>query len=138
VIYLELYQINIEFVAALKALGKRVILYHMGDEKGDKDLKGYEYCDLIFRNYYFSHIFNNPLFLEKLIWTPNGYRTGVGPRLKESVKGALERQCLASFLGWINNVNSYQNERFEFASAAPICGENLYILSSPSFAGLST
>lgn len=134
VIYLELYQLNLEFISQVRDLGKKLVLYHMGDERGDKDLSGYQGCDLIIRNYYFPHVFDNPNLSKKILWSPNGFRTGVGPRQKDVIKNSLNRQCLASFLGWINNPNSYQNERIDFASAAANCGEDLYLLSSPGFA----
>lgn len=51
VIYLELNQINVELIRYIKSLDKRIVLYHMGAEKLDKDISAYEECDLVIRNY---------------------------------------------------------------------------------------
>ena len=69
------------------------------------------------------------------MWAPNGFRTGVGPRLRGNLKSAIQRQSIASFLGWINNAASYNNERASFAEPAAACGENLYLMPSNGFAG---
>jgi hypothetical protein len=104
----------------------------MGGERLDKDISAYPECDLVVRNYYFSSIFNDKS--DKILWAPNGFRTGVGPREKSVLKKAAQRQCLASFLGWINNAASYNNERATFAGPAATCGENLYVMPSNGFA----
>lgn len=134
-IYLELNQINLDLIRHIKSSGNKVILYHMGGEKLDKDISSYVDCDLVIRNYYFSNIINDPKFGGKVIWAPNGFRTGVGPRSGIALKKATQRQCLAAFLGWINNSASYKNERSDFAGPAAACGENLYIMPSNGFAG---
>jgi hypothetical protein len=130
VVYLELNQVNIDLIRHLKSLGNKVILYHMGGEKLDKDISAYPECDLVIRNYYFSSIVGG-----KVLWAPNGFKTGVGPRNKNVLKRASQRQCLAAFLGWINNSGSYNNERASFADPAAACGENLYVMPSDGFAG---
>ena len=134
VVYLELNQINIDLIRNIKSLGNKVVLYHMGGERLDKDVSAYTECDLVIRNYYFSSIINNLDFAGKVLWAPNGFRTGVGPRDKAALKKASQRQCLSAFLGWINNSASYNNERANFASPAAACGENLYVMPSNGFA----
>lgn len=133
VVYLELNQINIELIRHLKSLGNKVVLYHMGDERLNRDISAYIECDLIIRNYYFPSIFNNPEIRKKILWAPNGFRTGVGPRSRNVLKGASQRQCLAAFLGWINNEASHNNEREIFSKSSAACGENLYVMSSNGF-----
>ena len=133
VIYLELGEVNIDLIRAIKSTGNTVILYHMGDELANKNIEAYLECDFIIRNYYFSHIQNDPRFTEKMSWAPNGFRTGVGPRAVSQLKNALDRGCIAAFLGWLNNSNSYQNERNSFVEAAKLCGENLFVLASNGF-----
>lgn len=135
VIYLELHQINLDMLSHIKSLGNKVILYHMGDERLDKDISAYDQCDLIIRNYYSSNIINSNYLAGKVMWAPNGFRTGVGPRASGDLKKALYRQSLASFLGWINNADSFRNERANFVEPAKRCGENLYVLPSNGFAG---
>ncbi|MBU3635353.1 hypothetical protein ICN35_07775 [Polynucleobacter sp. es-GGE-1] len=135
VIYLELNQINVDLIRHIKSLGNRVVLYHMGGEKLDKDISAYAECDLVIRNYYFPSIINDSEFGKKVLWAPNGFRTGVGPRDKSVLKKSSQRQSLSAFLGWINNSASYNNERASFAGPAAACGENLYVMPSNGFAG---
>jgi len=82
VVYLELNQINIDLIRHIKSLGNKVVLYHMGGERLDKDISGYSECDLVIRNYYFSSIISRADSGSKVLWAPNGFRTGVGPRNK--------------------------------------------------------
>lgn len=135
VVYLELNQINVDLIRHIKSLGNKVVLYHMGGEKLDKDISAYAECDLVIRNYYFVSIISSAEFGEKILWAPNGFRTGVGPRDRSVLKESSKRQCLAAFLGWINNSASYNNERASFAPPATACGENLYVMPSNGFAG---
>lgn len=134
-VYLELNQINIDIIRHIKSLGNKVILYHMGGERLDKDISAYAECDLVVRNYYFPSIINTARLGRKVMWAPNGFRTGVGPRAANNLKSSLQRQSLASFLGWINNASSYNNERASFAGPAAACGQNLYLMPSNGFAG---
>lgn len=134
-VYLELNQINVELIRHIKSFGNKVVLYHMGGERLDKDTSAYAECDLVIRNYYFSSIINSTNLDGKVIWAPNGFRTGVGPRDKNALKKASQRQSLSAFLGWINNAASYNNERVTFAGPAAACGDNLYVLPSNGFAG---
>ena len=136
VIYLELNNIDRSVVRRLRILGKKVVLYHMGDELAQKDITAYKEFDLVVRNYYFEHIFTTPQ--TNLIWAPNGYKSGAGPRKSEHLKSAIARKNFACFLGWLNNEKSFQNERMRFSIAAKEC-KNLRLLSSNGFAsGLNT
>jgi len=135
VIYLELGQINIELIRHIKSQNRKVVLYHMGGERLDKDISAYAECDFVIRNYYFSSIINSTNRGGKVMWAPNGFRTGVGPRQRQVLKKTFYRQSLASFLGWINNAASFNNERASFAGAAANCGDNLYVMPSNGFAG---
>jgi hypothetical protein len=135
IVYLELNLINRDLIRQIKSLGNKVILYHMGGEKLDKDISTYPECDLVIRNYYFSSIFNDANYKNNILWAPNGFRTGVGPRASANLKKAPQRQCLAAFLGWINNAASYNNERASFSGPAAACGDNLYVMPSNGFSG---
>lgn len=135
VVYLELGQINLDLIRHLKSLGKKVALYHMGDERADKDIAAYAECDLVIRNYFFGHILSNSSLAKKMMWAPNGFRTGVGPRRPSDLKRSSDRQSLSAFLGWINNAASFNQERVSFGQAAANCGENLFVLPSGGFAG---
>lgn len=117
VIYLELYEINLELISKIKSSGKKVVLYHMGDELADKDISAYEACDLIIRNYFFPEILNHPELTHKILWSPNGCKTGVGPRASHTIQKVSSRQYLACFLGWLSNVASFNGERALFSEA---------------------
>jgi hypothetical protein len=134
-IYLELGEISADLIGRARAQGNLIILFHMGDELGRKDISLYSQCDIVIRNYYFPHIFEQPALRQKLFWVPNGFRTGVGPRDAKSLKPATERAFLASFMGWLNNPNSHNNERALFAQIIPHCGQNLFVHTSAGFAG---
>lgn len=135
VVYLELNRINRDLIKHIKSLGNKVVLYHMGGEHLNKDISAYAECDLVIRNYYFSNIINPDNLGGRVMWAPNGFRTGIGPRRTHSLKNPSERQSLASFLGWINNTASFNNERACFIGPAASCGENLYVMPSNGFAG---
>jgi hypothetical protein len=49
------------------------------------------------------------------LWIPNGLRTGIGPRNPLTIKLASRREYLASFMGWIQNPDSYKRERESFS-----------------------
>ena len=71
VIYLELNQINVGLIRQIKSLGNRVVPYHMGGERLDKDISAYAECDLVIRNYYFPSIIYDSEFGKKVLWAPN-------------------------------------------------------------------
>ncbi|WP_353432646.1 exostosin family protein [Polynucleobacter sp. MWH-UH23A] len=131
-IYVELYEIDTSIIRRLKSLGKKVVLYHMGDELADKNIFAYSQCDLVIRNYYFTQIIK-PLSNPKILWAPNGFRTGVGPRPAQTTKLGSHRRHLASFLGWLSNSNSYNNERKKFSDSAASCQPLLNLLGSTGF-----
>jgi hypothetical protein len=132
-IYVELYEIDTSIIRRLKSLGKKVVLYHMGDELSNKNIFAYSQCDLVIRNYYFSHIVD-PIGRPKILWSPNGFRTGVGPRSEQNVKTATHRRHLASFLGWVSNEASYNNERGLFSEASFACKDaSLNLIASSGF-----
>lgn len=134
VIYLELFEINLHLINDLKSRNNKIVLFHFGDEIASKfDEKVYEHFDLILRNYYFEHIFSNPNLSDRLIWVPNGFKTGVGPRDPNKVKLSKDRKIFSSFLGWINNPNSVNNERQIFSEVAPLCAPHLLVHQTPAF-----
>lgn len=135
VVYLELDEINIDLIHALKSTNNKVVLFHMGDERANKNIENYSACDLVIRNYYFPKITSQFSKSTKVIWAPNGFRSGVGPREAKLLKKVTQRQTTASFLGWINNSASYQGERESFLKASTFAKENLFLMSSNGFAG---
>ena len=131
--YLALVDINYEFIKNVKALDKKIILYHMGDEHGVCKNSSYLNCDLVIRNYFFENV-NSKSFHPNIIWAPNGYRTGVGPRAIDFIKPVKSRTVLASFLGWLNNPSSYNNERNAFFSCASQIKDKIFLLETSGFA----
>jgi hypothetical protein len=136
VIFVELAEtINLNFIRALRANRNKVVFLDMGDELGKKDVTPYVECDLVIRNYLYLNIFKDERYRDKVIWLPNGYRTGVGPRNPAHLKPASERNWIAAFLGWLNNARSHNNERQIFKEIAPKCGANLFMNVSANWAG---
>lgn len=133
IIYLELFKIDFGLIERAQAHQKKVVLIHMGDEFAKKDISAYAKCDLILRNYYFPEIFTRPDLKDKIIWVPNGFKSGVGPRSPESLQLATNRQHLASFMGWIDNPDSFKRERDSFGrmvrSVRKIRGGRLAVFS---------
>lgn len=118
VVYLELFEIDLGLINNMKAAGKKVVLYHMGDERADKNIAAYDNCDLIIRNYFFPEILNKSKLKNKIIWAPNGYKTGVGPRKSHTLQAIASRQYLSCFLGWLSNSASFNGERALFSEVA--------------------
>jgi hypothetical protein len=133
VVYLEFKNINLDFVRHVKSTGSKLVLFHMADELGDADISAYAQCDLVVRNYFFQTIMDSPEHADKLIWAPNGFRTGVGPRDRASLRKAGARTCLAAFAGWLANPQSHGGERARFAEAIPNCGANLFCHATIGF-----
>jgi hypothetical protein len=77
---------------------KNVGLLRIGDEKG-KD-SSYEEYSYVLRPYWFSHIYNltSPT-TTPVLWIPNGYSTGVGPRLSSTLLPYSRRPNLCYFEG---------------------------------------
>lgn len=119
VVYLELGELNAEIIDGLKARGNKVVICQMGDEFKSK-FNGalYEKSDLILRNYYFDDIFVDQRWADKILWIPNGYKSGVGPRDPGLLRKSSQRRFLATFLGWLDNSISFGNERALFRRIA--------------------
>jgi hypothetical protein len=136
VVFIELADsINLNAIRALHANRNKVVYFDMGDELGKKNVTPYVECDLVLRNYLYLNIFQDARYRDKVIWIPNGFRTGVGPRNPDLLKPVAERQWLATFLGWLDNARSHNNERQIFKGIAPRCGTNLFWNASSNWAG---
>jgi hypothetical protein len=137
VIFMELHglTIDVEFIRRLKSNGNRVVFFDIGDELGQKDITAYSECDLILRNYLYLNIFEDERYRNKILWIPNGFRTGVGPRNPAHLKPVMDRNWLAAFMGWLNNERSHNTERQIFKKIAPECGDNLLLKESDKWAG---
>jgi len=73
-VYLE-YDFEMHIAHAIKGAGKRLVLMHLGDETGIKDLSAYIVADAVLRNYYRPDIFSDERWAWKLRWMPTAIAT---------------------------------------------------------------
>jgi len=133
-VYLE-YDFEMHIAHAIKGAGKRLVLMHLGDETGIKDLSAYIVADAVLRNYYHPDIFSDERWAWKLRWMPNGYRNGLGYRGSRTPKPASGRKQWARFIGWLANPKAVGNERAQFEQAAAACAGLLHCVPTSGFAG---
>jgi len=134
VIYLE-YDFDYALAQAIKQAGKRLVLMHLGDETGAKDLAAYQPADGVLRNYFLPQVFSDHRWASKLHWMPNGYRSGLGYRSVKQPKAASRRTQWARFIGWLANPNAVGNERAEFERATQDASPLLQCIPTAGFAG---
>ena len=106
----------------------------MGDlkmQRFKRDL--YLQCDLILRMHYFPEIFHDPELAHKIIWIPNGYKSGIGPRDPAQLRPAYRRRFLSCFLGWLENDGAVGNERVAFAQAVQRCMADILLQPTSAF-----
>jgi len=106
------------YLKQAKANGFRNIgLLHMADEFGDHDRAFYRDADYVLRNYWFEHALVQP-HPESLgvMWIPNGYRTGVGPIMPQTMLATPERKIMGFFSGVLEGRTRLE-ERQQMAQA---------------------
>ncbi len=83
---------------------RNLTLFHLGDEKGEFDLGFYTHADRVIRNYFFPHIVGAMTSGAgtPVVWMPNGYRTGIGPRGTSGLLPASQRDMTGFFSGMIH------------------------------------
>jgi hypothetical protein len=92
-------------LAELRRRGHRNIgLFHMGDEKANHDLSFYGHADYVIRHYHFPHIVRPapPVGEAPVLWVPNGYRDGVGPKPRGALLPASDRATFSFFAGMVS------------------------------------
>lgn len=91
------------YLAELRRRGHRNIgVVHMGDEKASHDRSFYAHADYVIRHYYFADIVRpSGQGGTPVIWVPNGYRDGVGPKPREALLPASDRPTFSFFSGMI-------------------------------------
>lgn len=134
IIYLE-YDFDYLLAQSIKQASKRLVLMHLGDETGIKDLSSYQVADIVLRNYFLPQVFSDERWASKLRWMPNGYRNGLGYRGSRPPKHASRRTQWARFVGWLNNPKAVGNERSEFEQAALSAAPLLHCVPTEGFAG---
>jgi hypothetical protein len=77
--------------------GINIGVFHMADEVHKASIKHYSQADYVIRNYYFEDIFDT--YPDKVMWVPNGYASGVGPRDIHSLPVASKREINCHFAG---------------------------------------
>jgi hypothetical protein len=89
--------------AYLKAARSRgcvnIGLLHMADEQGVHERSFYGLADYVLRHYWFEHALVPPPNSLGVIWIPNGYRTGVGPIMPQTMLTTSERRIMGFFSG---------------------------------------
>lgn len=133
-VYLE-YDLDLNLSLAVKNAGKRLIIFHLGDETCAKDLSAYTHADHIFRNYYHKQVFEDIRFKNKLSWSPNGYRNGLAKLEFEQTRPTTERRQLSRFIGWLSNPKAINNERKDFEACIKACNDLIQCIPTQGFAG---
>lgn len=120
-LYLSLLNFSVPAVAAASAAGCRNIgVLHMGDELGDLDLGWYEGVDYVLRHYWFPERCRLPPGgrCHDVLWLPNGYASGIGPRPRQTLLPASRREIRYFFSGRIpDNHPSTEDRRTMLRSA---------------------
>jgi hypothetical protein len=102
------------FVDKLVAAGRRNIgVFHMADELLAADRHFYPSVDYVIRNYWFPEAFVLPAGCRCLdvVWVPNGYRFGIGPRRPETLMPFGARPTLLFFSGFLRSSDAALDER---------------------------
>jgi len=134
IVYME-HDLDVNIAKYIIANGKNLVIYHLGDERGDKTTDAYQFAQAILRNYYHKQIFEREDYQSKTFWMPNGYRNGIGRGPHSAVKPASQRKQLARFIGWLNNTESINGERQAFKHVAQNIPTLLDCVSMPGFGG---
>jgi len=96
---------NVGYLAEARRRGCRNLgVFHVGDEKGEVDLSFYRDADYVIRNYYVPSAFRvaaagRP---RAVLWAPNGYATGVGPRDPMRQLPMAGRTIVGFFAGYVS------------------------------------
>lgn len=96
---------NVGYLAEARRRGCRNLgVFHVGDEKGEIDLSFYGDADYVIRNYYVPSAFRVPAVgrPRAVLWAPNGYATGVGPRDPTRQLPMAGRTIVGFFAGYVS------------------------------------
>jgi len=134
VIYME-HDLDESIARYIVAQGKDLILFHLGDELGEKQRSAYQHARAVLRNYFHQHIFDDPLYRGQLVWVPNGYRNSVSNSNINAIKPAHHRKHLARFIGWLDNSASINGERVAFKDVAIKLTDLMHCIPMQQFGG---
>lgn len=91
-------------------------LLHMADEQGIDDRSFYGFADYVLRHYWFKHVIVPPPNSLGVLWIPNGYRTGVGPIMPQTMLTTAERRIMGFFSGVLKD-RTLSDERQQMVRA---------------------
>lgn len=101
-LYLTLLNFSVAPITeAITAGCKNIGVLHMGDELGELDCSWYQDVDYVLRNYWFEEKYRLPpgSRCQKVLWLPNGYANGTGPRPRDTLLPASMREISYFFSG---------------------------------------
>jgi hypothetical protein len=107
-------------------------LLHMADEHGAHDRGFYGLADYVLRHYLHEPALVPPPNSLGVIWIPNGYRTGVGPILPQSMLTTAERRLMGFFSGVLKG-RTLSDERQQMVNAIQAGKLPFLVNESPSF-----
>jgi len=98
------------FLQSTAAAGCRNVgVLHLGDECAKWDRSFYASADYVLRHYWFSHaLATTEPQLTKVLWIPQGYRTGLGPTNPAQTLPVMHRHIEGFFAG---SLHGHQQER---------------------------
>ncbi len=101
------------YLRALRRAGHRNIgVIHLGDEIGQDDLGFYADADYVLRNYFIPETIHlSKAHAPPILWVPNGWATGVGPRAPAQLLPISTRKHDLFFSGFVSGPNRSIDER---------------------------
>ena len=119
---------------------RNIGVYHMGDEFYDTDRSYYPSVDYVLRNYYREDMLELPVGArcQQIVWVPNGYSSGVGPRSLRTLTPHPFREHLLMFAGCLTTGGSGLKERREMIDIIQAKSLSATIITTEGFGkGLS-
>jgi hypothetical protein len=116
-------------------------VFHAGDELGTAAKDFYKDVDYVIRNYHHDSAFKLPAGSRCLdvLWVPNGYRSGVGPRRPEILVPFSARSHSMFFAGFMDSSADAKSERTQMISIVRQSKLPAVLMLTPGFAqGLGT
>jgi hypothetical protein len=107
-------------------------LLHMADEHGAHDRSFYGFADYVLRHYLHEQALVPPPNSLGVIWIPNGYRTGVGPILSQTMLTTAERRLMGFFSGVLKG-RTLSDERVQMVNAIQAGKLPFLVNESPGF-----
>jgi hypothetical protein len=114
---------------------KNIGVFHMGDESGSCDRSFYKDVDYVIRNYYIPTVWQLPEDCRcmEILWVPNGYRIGVGPRSPNTLMPSTMRADTLFFAGFVGSGTGIP-ERNEMIAVLTRCKVRATVIKTPGFA----